>query len=300
MSARRTTMRDVARASGVSPATVSFVMNDAPDQTISEATRERVRRAAAELGYRAHPIARALREGTSRVVVLDVGGLPRDRVLESFADGMESELSAAGYALLVSYSRRSRRAQIEAVNPRAVIDLPSLYARPGAIADGGWVDGMASHYLTQIEFLHGLGHRELAVAVPARPDRFMRLMTSYVVRATEALDMPAPRMLPVAGEAATLAAVRDLLGGSTAVAALTDGLALAVLAALHDVGASVPGDLAVIGWGDSAEAARWRPALTSVRIDAAAYGRRLARQALDLPADDTKPAATRVIRRATT
>jgi DNA-binding LacI/PurR family transcriptional regulator len=128
----------------------------------------------------------------------------------------------------------------------------------------------------------------------------MRLMTDYVVRAAEALGLPPPRMLPIAGEAATLSAVRDLLGRVTAVAALTDGLALAVLAAVHDAGASVPGDLAVIGWGDNAEAARWRPALTSVRIDAAAYGRRLARQSLDRPADDTRPAATRVIRRATT
>jgi len=300
MKARRATMRDVARASGVSPATVSFVMNDAPDQTISEATRDRVRRAAADLGYRAHPIARALREGASRVVVLDVGGLPRDRVLERFVDGLEEELGAAGYALLVSYSRRSRRASIDAVGPRAVIDLAALYTRPGAIADGGWVDGMASHYLTQIEFLRQLGHRDIAVAVPARPDRFMRLMADYVRRAAEALGLPEPATLPVGGETATLAAVREQLGRVTAVAALTDSLALAVLAAVADAHASCPGDLAVIGWGDSAEAARWRPPLTSVRVDAATYGRRLARRALDLPADDTKPAATRVIRRATT
>ena len=75
MDRHRATMRDVARASGVSPATVSFVMNDTPGQTISPETRTKVRRAAAELGYTAHPIARALREGASRIIVLDLGGL---------------------------------------------------------------------------------------------------------------------------------------------------------------------------------------------------------------------------------
>ncbi|WP_405886045.1 MULTISPECIES: LacI family DNA-binding transcriptional regulator [unclassified Streptomyces] len=51
--ARRVTLSDVAAASGVSRATVSFVLNDDPNQTISAATRERVRRAARDLRLRA-------------------------------------------------------------------------------------------------------------------------------------------------------------------------------------------------------------------------------------------------------
>lgn len=51
MARRRVTMRDVAAASGVSPATVGFVLNNTPTQTISPATRERVEAAAKELGY---------------------------------------------------------------------------------------------------------------------------------------------------------------------------------------------------------------------------------------------------------
>jgi len=89
--------------------------------------------------------------------------------------------------------------------------------------------------------------RDIAVAVPARPDRFMRLMADYVRRAAEALGLPEPATLPVGGETATLATVREQPGRVTAVAALTDGLALAVLAAIADAGASCPGDLAVIG-----------------------------------------------------
>jgi len=58
----RVTITDVAAASGVSRATVSFVLRDSPGQTISAATRERVRRTARDLGYVPHAIARALRE----------------------------------------------------------------------------------------------------------------------------------------------------------------------------------------------------------------------------------------------
>ena len=76
MSTQRATMKDVARASGVSPATVSFVLNETGTQTIPAATRERVRQAAAELGYKPHGLARALRSGSLRVVVLKAARLP--------------------------------------------------------------------------------------------------------------------------------------------------------------------------------------------------------------------------------
>src|SRR5689334_1121151 len=67
---RPATLKDVAAASGVSRATVSLVLNDTPNQTVSEATQEKVLRPVRELGYKPHGIARALREGSSRIVVL--------------------------------------------------------------------------------------------------------------------------------------------------------------------------------------------------------------------------------------
>ncbi|MGO7983943.1 LacI family DNA-binding transcriptional regulator, partial [Rhizobium johnstonii] len=67
---------------------MSFVLNNAPDQTISADTRARVIQAAADLGYRPNPIARALREGSSRLVVLEVGSLPRAPMLETFIAGL--------------------------------------------------------------------------------------------------------------------------------------------------------------------------------------------------------------------
>ncbi len=69
---RRVTLKDVAEASGVSQSTVSFVLNEVPNQTISAATRDRVRSAARDLSYVPHGIARALMEGSSRIVVLNI------------------------------------------------------------------------------------------------------------------------------------------------------------------------------------------------------------------------------------
>jgi hypothetical protein len=86
----------------------------------------------------------------------------------------------------------------------------------------------------------------------------------------------------------------------TAVAALGDDLAIGTLAALSDLGLSSPGDLAVIGFDDTAHGALWRPAITTVHIDARAYGRRTARTILGLPVGDAQPAPARVIERATT
>jgi DNA-binding LacI/PurR family transcriptional regulator len=316
-------MRDVARASGVSQATVSFVLNDAANQTIPEATREKVRRAAAELGYVPNSIARALREGASRIVVLEVGGLPPGFGLDAFIAGMDAELAEAGHALLVSYG--SAASAIEAVSPRAVIDLPALNATPD-----GTMHGMAAHTRAQVAHLAARGHRRIAVARPAAPGPVFTAMAGHIRAAARSLDLPPPADLIVAdpteipdpgasGPAAsdpgasapaahdpagdraaerTAARLRVLLDdGVTAVAGVDDGLAIATLAALSDLGLRAPTDLAVIGFGDTAQAALWRPRLTTVRIDARTYGRRTARQVLGLPLRDTNPSPAEVIAR---
>ncbi|MEU4688163.1 LacI family DNA-binding transcriptional regulator [Actinoplanes sp. NPDC023714] len=287
----RVTMRDVARASGVSQATVSFVLNDTANQTIPEATREKVRRAAAELGYVPNSIARALREGASRIVVLEVGGLPPGRSLDAFIAGMDAELAAAGHGLLVSYG--SAATAIDAVSPRAVIDLPAINATPD-----GSMHGMAAHARVQIGHLAARGHRSIAVAVPEEGGLVFDATAGHVRAAATALDLPEPATLLVGAAETTAERLRALLGeGTTAVAGLDDDLAISVLAALIDLGLRAPDDLAVIGFGDTAQGALWRPRLTTVRIDAHMYGRRTARQVLGLSTADVKPAPAEVVGR---
>ena len=99
----RVTLNDVAAASGVSRATASFVLRDSPNQSISATTRERVRQAARDLGYVPHAIARALREGSSRIVVLSLDVALDGNYARSYVRGLDAELAAHGHALLVRY-----------------------------------------------------------------------------------------------------------------------------------------------------------------------------------------------------
>jgi DNA-binding LacI/PurR family transcriptional regulator len=291
----RVTLKDVAAASGVSPTTASFVLNRVTGQTIPPATQERVRRAAAELGYVPHGSARALREGSSRLVLLNAGQLPVAGSLRSFIDGLDGELTGHGHTLLVRHGPTdpaALRQAIETADPRAVVDLARLYAAPDPDRfDGGWIDGLAAHTATQIDHLVSLGHTRIGFAMPTDPHlqriaELRRDQAGAVARA-HGLTPPAPFDLGRRGDV-------------TAVAAFDDGVALALLSAMADAGLTAPGDLAVIGFDDTGYGALWRPALTTVRIDAAGYGRRAGRAVLGLPVDDVPPAPSSVVVRAST
>ena len=98
---RRPTLADVASATGVSTATVSYVLNDKPGQSIPEHTRERVRAAAAELGYVRSGAARALARGRSDLVLLVVPDVPVGPVLVGLLERLTTACSRAGLHLLV-------------------------------------------------------------------------------------------------------------------------------------------------------------------------------------------------------
>lgn len=209
MSEKRVTLRDVAAAAGVSRATAGFVLSDAPGIAISEATRRRVRETAGNLGYVPHSIARALREGSSRIIVLTIDS------------GYEG-----------NYSRSF------------TVALPD-------------------------------GHPPLG---PVRL-RFAREAASRV-------GLPPPEALTVSREraraAAAVLAFLDAHPEVTALADFDDEVALRILAAARDLGLSVPGDLAVIGFDDTDYGALFTPTLTTVHIDAEDHGRRTARIILGL------------------
>ncbi|MGH3391154.1 MAG: LacI family DNA-binding transcriptional regulator, partial [Actinomadura sp.] len=95
---KRVTIREVAKATGLSPAAVSYALRGI--QT-SEETQERVRQAAEELGYEAHPFARALASGRSDMVGLLCGSLA-DYWQQSLATGIGRALLARDrYALIL-------------------------------------------------------------------------------------------------------------------------------------------------------------------------------------------------------
>lgn len=295
----RATLKDVARESGVSPTTVSFVLNETPGQVIPTTTRDRVHAAAARLGYTPHRIARALREGTSRVVLLNTAGLPTGHSLDSFIAGLDDELRKLDHTLLVTHRHRASplpHEVVESFAPRAVLDLGALYSdQEDADWEGGWVDGMAAHGLAQLRHLAQQGHRHLAVTHPrAGADaRFGALRLEHARQAALTLGLPEPVRVPI-GEtrdeaALALTALRRDHPTVTAIAAFDDDTALLTLSALASLGIAVPTEIAVIGFDEGPHGAIWHPSLTTLRIDAEAYGRRAARQALGREPEGAEP-----------
>lgn len=304
---RRATLKDVAAASGVSRATVSFVLNDTPNQTISEATRAKVLRVVSELGYKPHGIARALREGSSRIVVLFIESGLEGNYSRSYIRGLDEELSAHDHVLVVRHGPTGEdlaKQVLDAINPRAVLRFGEVYRTGHALEDlgGGWRDGLAAHAALQIGYLAEHGHTEIALALPDEaPLREIRLEFSQ--QAATRLGLPPLRCLviPPPREAGA-AAVREFRAVSpeiTAVAAHDDDVALRAVTALHDIGLSVPGDCAVIGFDDNEYGALFTPALTTVHIDAEAHGRTAAREVLGLNPAGLASAPARVLVRQT-
>ena len=98
---RHTTLKDVAQAAGVTTATVSYVINNTPGQTISPKTRERVLEAVAELGYMPNAHARTLRSrriSCVGVVIHKNLAVPR---YSQMVYGIQERLEQRGYSVLL-------------------------------------------------------------------------------------------------------------------------------------------------------------------------------------------------------
>jgi LacI family transcriptional regulator len=106
MKGRIATIRDVAAAAGVSTATVSRVLAPEGASGVSEKTRTRVNTAVEKLKYRANHAARSLKTRLTRTVAVVAPELGNSFFMD-LAEGMERELDAHGYTLLVASSANS-------------------------------------------------------------------------------------------------------------------------------------------------------------------------------------------------
>jgi len=104
---------DIARELGISPATVSRALNN--NRRISEATRERVKEKAREMGYRHNSMASSLRNRRSNIIGLIV---PRISMYfhAYFITSLQRQLQAAGYNLMICQSNDSVQLEKELAN----------------------------------------------------------------------------------------------------------------------------------------------------------------------------------------
>lgn len=299
----RVTSVDIARAAGVSRTTVSYVLNDTPGASVSEATRERIRAVAERLGYAPSAAARTLRRGRSDLVVAVLPDWPVGPVVEGLIDHLTDALAARGLFVLVHHHRDSRALTDlwRAVTPLAVVGLapfaPSDAAAmeragilvvgsvepaegPGA---GGFDASQRGIGTLQAEHLADAGHTRIAYATTGDPRlaRFADARLAGVREACAARGLPAPGAVPVRDGAPAETAVRAWAdAGVTAVAAYNDDVALAVLAGAREAGVPVPAGLAVVGVDDSAAARVAAPPLTTVAQPVERQAEHLAAQVL--------------------
>lgn len=295
-------LRDVAQKAGVSPKTVSRVVNEQGE--LSEATRQRVLAAIAELQYRPSKVARALvtrRTDTIGLVlgditnpffpevargVLDVaeprgynvflcnsdGDLEREtRILESLLDhGVDGVIIFPTFELESALRRLAgpRRPVVVVNRP---YDLPAvsaimIHSRRGA--------------RLAVEHLIARGYTAIAM-LSSRPEETGQLARVQGYReALTAHGLPVREEWIAAGlpiQARGRESTRALLTRYpeiTAIFAYNDLLALGAIEACRELGRRVPEDCAVVGFDDIPLAGTICPALTTVRVDKYDLGRR--------------------------
>jgi DNA-binding LacI/PurR family transcriptional regulator len=204
--------------------------------------------------------------------------------------------------LLVRHGHSAPGAQqrlLEAISPRAVLGMPDYLAPGHELDDGGWDGGLAGNTAVQLGYLACRGHAHVAVALPDDHPPLGPVRLRFAREAASRVGLPPPEALTVSREraraAAAVLAFLDVHPEVTALAAFDDEVALRVVAAARDLGLSVPGDLAVIGFDDTDYGALFTPTLTTVHIDAEDHGRRTARIILGLDSAGFVAAPAQVI-----
>jgi DNA-binding LacI/PurR family transcriptional regulator len=289
----RVTSVDVARHAGVSQSTVSLVFSGKGRGRVSEATQERVRRSARELGYRPNVAAQALRLGTSRAVALlvpDVTNPFFSRVLR----GAQRAAQAAGYTVALVDTANDRRWEaqsFEALRAGPVdgyllfeVSAPEALGKDTPVvlmeteARGRpWVrfdaEGGAA---AAFEHLLALGHRRIAHLAAAfdAPTFHLREAARRRVLGDAGIDPDQqPRALtPIDIGAAQATAGQILDQQPTAVMCDDDIIAAGLYLAARDRGLRLPDDLSVIGFDDMDFARVLEPSLTTVSLDAELLG----------------------------
>lgn len=309
----RPTINDVARAAGVSKGAVSFAFNNRPG--IAPETRERILEAARQLGWSPSSRAVALSVSRSFAVGLVMARSPEtlraDPFFPSFIAGVEEELSAHGYALLLqvvpehqaehqSYRRLADNGRVDGVfvtdlyvdDPRpallAEIGLPAVIVGP-ALGEAFWPavgvdDGPG--VVAAVQHLIDLGHTRIAhVAGPGSMvhGRSRRRAWADTLRAAGLPEGPCVETdFSAEGGSAATRQLLDLDDAPTAIVFANDLMAIAGLAVAVSRGLRVPADLSVVGYEDTELAAHLQPPLTTVSTDVIGWGRAAAKRLLEL------------------
>ena len=306
------TIADVARAAGVSTSTVSYVLSGR--RPISPATRDRVNASIAKLGYRPHAAARGLRGQTYTIGVM----LPdlRNLFFADILDGITAQLGGSDYQVLLAPGCNGEKEEsrvIEAMIDRSMDGLvliapvssktrlngvarsvPTVVVGrhgPSTTYDSVTDDDLAGAALV-VDHLADLGHRRIAHIEHHETDPVRLAEMPNAQRANGYREAMRARGLADGIDIASTTYTHDggYLGAKellarpvrpTAIFAGADVVALGAMEAIAEAGLSVPGDISVAGYDNSALAAFGPVSLTSVDQDGHLMGNNAARLLLE-------------------
>ncbi|MEU6946399.1 LacI family DNA-binding transcriptional regulator [Streptomyces sp. NPDC046316] len=294
----RPTSRDVARAAGVSQATVSLVLGDKWRGRVSERTADAVREAARTLGYRPNLAARNLRLGRTRTALLVVPALTNEFFARVYT-GAATVAARHGFGVVLYPSPdgvgpakdpfASARAALDGIiaSSMAADALKAFHGTdlPLVMLDSDPSDtGAAAHVNLDIAdgmrqvtaHLRGLGHRRFVHLASAVPSWTFDVRAAALADALGDADVRTVRA-PLDVDGARAAAERALTGPGprpTALICDDDVLAAGACKAARRLGLRVPEDISVTGFDDLALATAVEPELTTVRLPAEHIGER--------------------------
>jgi DNA-binding LacI/PurR family transcriptional regulator len=319
------TIKDIARAAGVSHTTVSRALHNHP--ALAPETVRRIQAIAADLGYMPSAVARGLKNQRSRALGVILSYLD-DPYFSQVLEGVEDVLQAQGYSLFVAASRQDaarERAIVQAMLERRVdgviLCAPPLlpehdrrfheYGLPLTVINNQ--DAEDYQYAIYHDDRYGaaqvarhllaLGHRwvgYLGNATAGRTDQdrlgaFVTEMQGAGLQPAEGYIHHEPGGRPEDGYRAAQHFLR-LAELPTAIMCFNDLLAFGLLRGLQEVGLAVPQSCSLTGFDDVPVAAYAQPPLTTFaqpRYELGAEAARLMLSLLALPQDGQQAAAPR-------
>jgi LacI family transcriptional regulator len=289
----RVTLKTVAEHVGLTPGTVSAVLNNSPaSRAFPQHTKNRILAAVGELNYRPNFFARSLRVKrtfTIGVITEEIG----DPYGGMIISGIEQYLRQRDFfflavahrhdpQLLQTYSHLLLERGVEGfiTVDTSINEPPALPTI--AVAGHRQVKGVTNLILdhrsaAQMALMHlkNLGHHEIAVMKGPTSSSDSEDRWQAIIQASDELGIPINPELVIRlkGDAVTpdlgyVFAQRFLArnhGSFTALFAYNDNSAIGAIRAIHEAGLQVPDDISIVGFDDIESAAYINPAITTVR-----------------------------------
>jgi len=296
------TLHDVAAAAGVSLATASRVLNGS-ERKVAESFRERVERAAAELGYTANVSAQTIARGTSPVIALLVADIA-DPYFGLIASGVARGADEQGLIVTIAITEREpqREARIlhalRGQRPRGLIlaasragerdaaavdeltEFSSLGGRTVTFGEGGDRSIRIPNREGSEELgrsMAALGYRRAigigaSEGVSTSDDRLAGFTAGFTAGGGEVVRVHRGTFERESGTASMTEALAAGVEPGTLIFALSDVVAIGAMTAIRDAGRTVGEDIAVCGFDDVPVSRDVTPQLTTVRVPLSELG----------------------------